>query len=172
MIIRVPHRRQFTIIADSALRDGRISFRATGVLAYLLSLPDGTEISGDRLTNAKAEGRDAILKAMGELDAAGYLKRQRSQRPDGTWTTEVILAEAPTPGFQGSVPGNRHITSHQPSPGKPTVGKPGHKGSSTSDEYLEPAPWKTVTVPTSLDKATRQRGAEFFRELRQGGKPA
>lgn len=172
MIIRIPHRRQFTIIADAALRDERLSFRATGVLAYLLSLPDGAEISGHRLTTVKAEGRDAIYKAMGELDAAGYLHRERSQKADGTWTTTVTIAESPSPGFQDSVPGNRHVTSHQPSTGKPTLGKPGTKGFSTSDQYQGPGPWKSHAQPAPLDKATRARGAEFFRELRQGGKPA
>jgi len=169
MIIRIPHRQRFTIIADEALRDARLSFRATGILAYLLSLPDGTEITGRRLTDAKSEGRDAVFTAMTELEQAGYLIRERSQRPDGTWTTAVTLVETPSPGNPDSVPRNRHITSHQPSPGNPTFGEPGSKSFSTSSEDLKAAGFQeSVRMPATLDADTRKRGAEFFRALRKG----
>lgn len=109
MIIRVEHRKRFTVIADPALRDSQISFRATGVLAYLLSLPDGTKISGREMTAAKREGRDAILAALGELEKAGYLIRTRTQAASGTWFTTCVLNEqppenpSPSPGNQDSV---------------------------------------------------------------------
>lgn len=169
MIIRIPHRRRFTIIADAALKDDRISFRATGVLAYLLSMPDGSEISGRRLTDAKPEGRDAVFKAMTELEEAGYLRRERWQKPDGTWSTTVVVSETPSPGFQDSVTGNRHSTSHQPSPEKPSPDNPDLKASSTSNEYLGTAALETVRAPEPLDAAARARGADFFKALRKGG---
>lgn len=140
MIIRVPHRHQYTVIADVALRDARLSFRATGVLAYLLSLPDGSQISGRRLIEIKSEGRDAILRALGELESAGYLVRDRLQGADGRWGTAVTLQEAPSPENPDSVPGNRPLTSHQPSPEKPSPGNPDSKAFSTKSEYQEPTP--------------------------------
>lgn len=109
MIIRVEHRKRFTVITDQALRDPEISFRATGVLAYLLSMPDGTKISGREMTAAKREGRDAILAALGELEKAGYLIRKRTQASSGTWFTTCVLREmppenpSPSPGNQDSV---------------------------------------------------------------------
>lgn len=140
MIIRVPHRRKFTIIADAALRDTRLSFRATGVLAYLLSFPDGYEVSARRLTAVKAEGRDAILTALDELQTAGYLHRDRAQLEDGRWTTTVTVQELPTPENPDSVPGNRTVTSQQPSPEKPNSENQDLKTLSTKDEYLEAPP--------------------------------
>lgn len=145
MIIRVPHRRQFTIIADAALRDGRLSFRATGVLAYLLSLPDGTEVSARRLVQAKSEGRDAILRALDELQAVGYLTRDKQQNTvDGRWTTSVVIRERPSP--ENPDPENQDPAENQPpSPENPNSGHPDPenqdlKAFSTSDEYLEPTP--------------------------------
>lgn len=112
MIIRVPHRKRFTMIANAALRDKQLSFRATGILAYLLSLPDGSSISGRRLAEEKAEGRDAIMTALAELEKAGYLLRERAQMVDGKWTTTVTIQESPSPENPDSVPGNP-----PPSPG-------------------------------------------------------
>lgn len=109
MIIRVDHKKNYTVISDAALRDERLSFRATGVLAYLLSLPDGAELSGVRLVNAKAEGRDAVYTALKELDDAGYLLRDRRQDDTGRWYTVCTVRELPPgnpqpiTGFQKSV---------------------------------------------------------------------
>jgi hypothetical protein len=135
VIIRVPHRRKYTVIADAALRDSRLSFRATGVLAYLLSFPDGTEFSGRRLAQVKAEGRDAILKAMDELHKAGYLQRERSQLLDGRWTTTVTILELPSPENPDSVwQENGSPSPEKPDAGKPGPGKPDSKASSTEEE--------------------------------------
>lgn len=105
MIIRVPHRRQFTIVANQALQDPRLSFRATGVLAYLLSLPPASEISGLRIQQTKKEGRDAVYSALKELETTGYLHRQRFKDKLGKWYWANVLAELPPenphplPGF-------------------------------------------------------------------------
>lgn len=109
MIIRVEHKKAYTVISDSALRDDSLSFRATGVLAFLLSLPDGSEVSGVRLTDAKLEGRDAVYTALKELEESGYLTRTKRQDETGRWYTACTVRELPpgkpTPitGFQKSV---------------------------------------------------------------------
>lgn len=109
MIIRVEHRKHYTVITDQALRDPALSFRATGLLAYLLSLPDGTEISGLRIQHAKREGRDAVFSALKELETSGYLQRQRLKDSTGRWFWANVLVELrpgnpqPFPGFQETV---------------------------------------------------------------------
>jgi len=117
VIIRVAHKKGYTVISDAALRDKELSFRATGVLAYLLSLPDGTEISGVRLVDAKQEGRDAVYTAMKELETAGYVTRQKRQDSTGHWFTTCTVSELPPEkqppitGFQKSV--NRQSVSQE-----------------------------------------------------------
>lgn len=112
MIIRVPHRRQFTVVANQALQDSRLSFRATGILAYLLSLSEDSTISARKIGQIKAEGRDAVLNALLELEKAGYLRREKTQDlHTGRWSTSCVLAELP-----GNPP---------PSPEKPEPGEPG-----------------------------------------------
>lgn len=146
MIIRVPHRRHYTVIADASLRDQRLSFRATGVLAYLLSLPDGSEISGRRLAGVKSEGRDAILKALDELASAGYLHRDRYQAGAGRWNTAVTVRELPSPENPDSVPEN----PPPPSPGLPSPGNPDLKAFSTENQIPTPSPGNPT--PTWADQ--------------------
>lgn len=128
MIIRVEHKARYTVIADASLKDERLSFRATGVLAYLLSLPDGADISGRRLCLAKKEGRDAVMSALKELEEAGYLRRDRTQEADGTWSTLCTLVESPSPENPDPVtenPPGEASDFQSPSPEKPAVGFPG-----------------------------------------------
>lgn len=71
-IFRMHRREEFCIIARAAVQDARLSFRATGLLAYLLSLPTDWKVSVEHLRSARAEGRDAIRSALNELRKFGY----------------------------------------------------------------------------------------------------
>lgn len=114
-IIRQPHRRNYTVLPNGSLRDDRVSFRATGLLSYLLSLPDGAPVDSTSLSQRKREGRDAIRAAYVELVDAGYVVRTKEQKPDGTWVTYTDVYDQPKTDSQASVAG-------KPTPGFPTPG--------------------------------------------------
>ncbi len=65
---------RYVAVANSTIRDTRLSFRARGVLAYLLSQPDDWNVSADRIAAAGTEGREAVRTALRELRAAGYCR--------------------------------------------------------------------------------------------------
>jgi hypothetical protein len=118
-IIRQPHRRNYTVLPNAALRDERLSFRATGLLTYLLSLPDGAPIDSVALSQRKSEGRNAIRAAYRELIDAGYVVRSKEQKDDGKWVTYTDVYDTPpTPGKP--TPGNLPSVAGKPTPGKPT----------------------------------------------------
>ena len=48
---------QFVQIPNSTVRDKNLSFRATGLLAYMLSMADGWVFSVNRLGLAKKDGK-------------------------------------------------------------------------------------------------------------------
>lgn len=99
-----PKTRNFTQLENAMLRDERLSFRATGLLAYLLSLPQGSAIDSTTLSGRKREGRDAIRSAYRELEGCGYVERERTQDPGGTWRTLThVYEEPPKTGNQASV---------------------------------------------------------------------
>lgn len=119
----------YTVIRNAVLRDDRLSYRARGILAAILSRPDNWKISRDALAREGREGRDAVNTALNELVDAGYIQRIRTQQEDGTWITEQTVFDTPgnwesadsgpvSAGFQSPKP-------EKPTTGNPTVGKPG-----------------------------------------------
>jgi hypothetical protein len=85
----------FTILQNSVIRDERLSFRARGILAFILSMPDNWSTSSDHLSRVSMEGRDAIRAAMKELQHAGYIQRIRQQSTRGHWQTVTIVHDSP-----------------------------------------------------------------------------
>ena len=74
MIIRGPHPADgYALIHRDALTDGALSFKARGILAYLLALPAGAEISPEKIIRSGADGERAVKSGIKELQDAGYL---------------------------------------------------------------------------------------------------
>jgi hypothetical protein len=92
--VRVAQRRNFTRIDARTLADSRLSYRARGVLAFLLSKPDHWEFTAESVADAGPEGRDAIRSVFKELETHGYLVRRR-WREGGRFVTEALLYEHP-----------------------------------------------------------------------------
>ncbi len=109
MIVRTKKNRNYTTINNTVLEDERLSWRAKGIAAYLLSKPDDWQISHEHLLRSGKEGRDAVLNAMKELEDCGYLVRTKVQGKDGKFSTIVTLLEVPQPTTenQDSVISNR-----------------------------------------------------------------
>ena len=94
-------------VANSTAQQRRLSWRAKGLLVDLLSFPDGYHVTFDKLMSlAKlagdpdVEGRDAMRRAMQELERKGYLSHQRvkveNPKPGGQrWRTETAICDQP-----------------------------------------------------------------------------
>lgn len=60
-----------------------LSFKARGLLIYLLSKPQDWRVSSKQLAKASPQGITAIRSAMKELVACGYARLQTIQGEDG-----------------------------------------------------------------------------------------
>lgn len=95
-IVRAPRpANHFTMIRNDVLRDQALSFKARGVLAYVLSLPDGESITANSLSGKAKEGRRAILSAFAELEEAGYMQIARTADKRGKWRTVTVITDVP-----------------------------------------------------------------------------
>lgn len=157
-INRVPITSDFTQIPNAALRDMRLSWKARGLLAYLLShTDDGFSIDADRLALRGPDGRHAILAGLKELVTAGYVVRQKRRDERGHWHTDIEVFDQPTSGFPTS--GNRtpaevkgqvapkagfptsgFPTFGQPTSGEPTAGKPDAEVEDQEEDQEEDLP--------------------------------
>lgn len=95
MTIRVAERHRFVVVDSTTVNDEKLSLRARGLLVWLLDKPDGWRVSADSIVRFTTEGRDAIRTALKELEVGGYLRRERSQGPDGKWVTVSVIYEQP-----------------------------------------------------------------------------
>lgn len=77
------HEAHFTILANEAIRDGRLSGLTRSVLMELISRPPGWQTNADQMWRQarkdrgdRAEGRRAFRTAFSELEEFGYLRRE------------------------------------------------------------------------------------------------
>lgn len=103
------------VILRAAAQDNRISLRALGVLTNVMSRPDDWRTTGAHLAEQRPEGRDAVLKALAELERYGYLQRVTRRRSNGQLVKVWEMTDDPT-----------LLRRHPPKNGKPGVGGPGH----------------------------------------------
>jgi hypothetical protein len=73
----------FTQISNTMLEDDRLSWRAKGLLCYMLSRPDNWKINKTDLYRKATEGRDAMTNALKELKELGYLHIHRNVGENG-----------------------------------------------------------------------------------------
>jgi hypothetical protein len=102
-INRIHKTGHFVQIPNATLRDERLSFKARGVLAYILSHVDGWRADANDIADASTDGRTAVLSALKELEDKGYRKVARRQDDKGRWVTDVHWFETPAEGIPEDV---------------------------------------------------------------------
>lgn len=89
----------YTQLPNDWLRDQRLSFKARGLMAYLMSNTEGWSLTVHQIARKSIEGKDAIRSAIVELELLGYLKRTQENNGrfgEVVWTTSDP-AENPSP---------------------------------------------------------------------------
>lgn len=81
----------WTPVANEALRDTWLSWSDKGLLAFLLSLQEGERTDVETLSTVGTGGRAATRTSLRNLQAAGYVRRIRYRRPNGTFGTDTYV---------------------------------------------------------------------------------
>ena len=75
-IFRIERTRDYTVMSNHHLRNGKLSLKAKGLLSMMLSLPEDWNYTTRGLAKICKEGVDAIGGALRELETAGYIVRR------------------------------------------------------------------------------------------------
>ena len=96
-IIRQKRKERFSIVNNKIIEDKQISFKARGLLIYMLSKPDDWKFYPDELANhSDKDGVKAINTALQEMESAGYLVRKRKRDKEGHFKgIDYLLYETP-----------------------------------------------------------------------------
>lgn len=128
MIVRIEKRENpFVQIDKRPLEDIHLSWRAKGILAYLISKPNNWEVRSEDIIAHGSEGRDAVRAAMAELRSYGYAKLEQT-RNGKQW----IVFEEPCPEKPSMEP-----CPEKPTPEKAIIGKSATSNNKKSDRNNE-----------------------------------
>jgi hypothetical protein len=96
-IERAPRRSNYSVIPNEIFDHKGMTWRAVGMLTYLLSRPDWWVINTDRLVALHKEGRESVRTTLRELEEFGYVKRTRSRNAAGQWVHRMQVFDEPQP---------------------------------------------------------------------------
>jgi len=95
-IVRVIKSKDYTTICNRIFKDRRLSLKAKGLLAMLLSLSDHWDLSISGLYAILKEGKVSIRSTMNELIKHGYVERERVKDKKGVYIgINYIVFESP-----------------------------------------------------------------------------
>ncbi|MFJ5122255.1 hypothetical protein [Kitasatospora sp. NPDC088548] len=158
---RSAHVRNFTVLPNAVLQYRRLSYTARGLLADLLSRPDGWHEDGRHMADTSPQGRGAVRKALKELAEAGFYRVETIRMPDGTLRTENHVYDTP----QLAVPG-----ATRPASGEATTGSAG--ALVVKDLVKEPSlPADLVDGQTANDEVREPGGREEEQQDADGAAP-
>ena len=164
-MIQIQRSGGYTVLPNGILRDTGLSLKTKGLFAIILSLPEGWDYSVAGLATVAGCGRDAIRGALKEMEAAGYLTRQRAHGEGGKFTGVVYtirdtaepLSGKPTMDDPAPLSGNP--TTDNPTTVFPTSENPTqlNKDLSSKDLSNTPLPPKGGAVPEKAKPKRRRR---------------
>lgn len=86
-IVRHKVRSNFTTVPNELVQDSRLSWKALGLLIYLVHLPENFQLHLYNLARARPglNGRDSTRSALRELEQCGYVTIERERSNSGRW---------------------------------------------------------------------------------------
>ena len=95
-VFRIEKAKDYTVMSNHHLRDMSLSLKAKGLLSLMLSLPENWDYTMKGLAHICKDGIDSISGGIRELEAHGYLIRERVRNENGQLgSIEYTILEQP-----------------------------------------------------------------------------
>ena len=93
--IKTKKEKNFTVLDNTFIKDTRLSWKAKGLMTYLLSLPDDWTIHLSEIEQHATDGKSALRSAINELKEFGYLKAEQKRENNRFAEMVYIIIENP-----------------------------------------------------------------------------
>ncbi|WP_431808774.1 DnaD domain-containing protein [Lysinibacillus sphaericus] len=94
-IIRVAKNSNYVVMNRTALNDNRLSWKAKGIMAYMLSMPDDWVFYMDELMTHSTDGKASFRAGFNELKTCGYIERKPIREGQRIKEWETVVHEVP-----------------------------------------------------------------------------
>lgn len=94
-IIRVEKNANYVVMNRTALNDTRLSWKAKGIIAYMLSMPDDWKFYMSELVKHSTDGERAFRAGFKELQDFGYVVRKPIREGQRIKEWETVVYEVP-----------------------------------------------------------------------------
>ncbi|MEU8618181.1 helix-turn-helix domain-containing protein [Streptomyces sp. NPDC048623] len=89
------HTERFTVVGNDLIQHSEMTGLARAIGAYIQSLPSGSPVDIKTIAAQMHEGTTRTAAAMRELEAHGYLRRERVRLPNGRIVTRTVFCNQP-----------------------------------------------------------------------------
>ena len=97
--IKTKKEKNYTVLDNTFIKDTRLSWKAKGLMTYLLSLPDDWTIHLSEIEQHATDGKSALRSAINELKEFGYLKAEQKRENNRFAEMVYIIIENPDSPF-------------------------------------------------------------------------
>ena len=94
-VFKIEKTKNYTVMSNYHLQDKNISFKAKGLLSFMLSLPEDWDYSLAGLVSVSKENTKAIRTILNELKDNGYLVIEQTRGDKGYYKYNYIIYEQP-----------------------------------------------------------------------------
>lgn len=163
-IIRVQKNSNYSVISNVHINDGRLSWKATSILTYLLSKPNDWTVYVNQLAKAKKDGIKAVYSGIRELKEFGYIEHKFVHGEDGKIIHgEYVVREEPmaveTTVKPESLPYTQKGDTVKSNADNGTLLKTNNKINTDDDKTGPPPP--TVTEPKEKEESPSSSFSEI-----------
>ena len=92
-VFKIEKTKDYTIMSNYHLRDKSLSYKAKGLLSFMLSLPEDWDYSLNGLVAISKESRDGIRSILKELQEQHYLEIEKYRNDKGLFEYNYLIYE-------------------------------------------------------------------------------
>lgn len=94
-VFKIEKNQNYTVMSNHHLRDRNLSYKAKGLLSFMLSLPDDWDYSLACLCSISKESRDGIRSILKELQEHHYVEIEKVRGYKGYFEYNYLIYEVP-----------------------------------------------------------------------------